>query len=812
MRFLAKLFRIAINIGVVVALLSAVAAAGLFAYLDPKLPPVDELKEVHFEVPLKVLTSDGRVIAEFGDKKSIPAKYRDIPPMLIKALLAAEDDRFFDHPGVDYQGILRAAWVLASTGEKSQGGSTITMQVARNFFLTREKTYLRKLNEILLALKIDRELTKEEILELYLNKVYLGNRAYGVSAAAQVYYGKNLSELRLEEIATIVGLPKAPSKYNPIADPERSTIRRNYVLGRMHSLGAITDQQFEEARRRPETAIVHSLTIETDAPFVAEMVRHEVVSRFGEERAYNAGYVVYTTLVSTHQTAANQALRHGLLEYDRRHGYRGPAQNLNNISTMQPSDLVDTLSTVAPVPGMTPGVVLSINDKSASVFLAEQRTIDLPFEGMAWAKHYVDENQASARPKVVGDVLKVGDVIMVNQTNDGSWQLTEAPAISGAFVSLQPQTGAVSALVGGYDFFQSNYNRIMQAHRQPGSAFKPFIYSAALEKGYTPATIINDAPVVFEDPSLEAEWRPENYSGEFFGPTRMREALTHSRNLVSIRILQAIGVDYAINYAGKFSLPVERLPKNLSLALGSGTLTPFELARAHAAFANGGYLITPYFIEKIVGPDGNVVFQANNPKVCSTCDDVPGGDNVAAVGDETPTPAAEQWAPRVASAQNVYLTNSMMMDVIRRGTGRKAMALGRNDLAGKTGTTNDQKDAWFVGFNTDLLGVSWVGFDEPKPLGNSETGGQAALPVWLEFMATALQGMPEKLLPRPPGLVTVKIDPVTGLLAASGDRGAIFETFPGDRVPTQRATESNSGTSSSTIGKPGTNGRQEDLF
>lgn len=815
-----KLLRIVIFFLLASVLIVMLAGAGLYAWLNPSLPSVEALKDARFQVPLRVYTEDGLLIAEFGDKKRTPIRYQDLPPLLVKALLAAEDDRFFEHPGVDYQGLLRAAANLITTGEKSQGGSTITMQVARNFFLTREKTYLRKLNEILLALKIDRELTKEEILELYLNEIYFGNRAYGVAAAAQVYYGKQLAELTLPEIATIVGLPKAPSRYNPIADEHRSTLRRNYVLGRMHALGHISDQQLEEARSAREAAAVHNLAIEVEAPYVAEMVRQEMVARFGEEEAYNAGYVVYTTLSTPHQAAATRALRGALLDYDQRHGYRGPIQTLADFATLSSEQRLEQLRKIPVSGGLQPALVMEAQEAALSVLLQNGELVQLALERLSWARPYIDEGTTGPRPKGALDVAKPGDVVVVDQDDaDGGWSLVQIPAVSGALVALDANSGAVRALVGGWDFYQSTYNRVIQAQRQPGSSFKPFIYAAALDKGFTPADIINDAPVVFEDPALEAEWRPENFSGEFFGPTRLREALVHSRNLASIRLLQAIGLSYAARYAARFGFDARRIPRNLSLALGSGSVTPLELARASSTFANGGFLVTPFHIVRVLDAQGNIVFEANPEVVCRACEEETDSSgtpsspetvtepmtpvppqttpvNAANVLSATPTAIAApqpRHAPRVIPPQTAYLVNSMMADVIRRGTGRKALSLGRNDLAGKTGTTNDQRDAWFVGFNADLVAVTWVGFDEPKPLGPRETGGSAALPMWIHFMAAALDGVPEHPLERPSGLVTVRIDPETGLLAAADSANAIFETFPAERVPIRRANSAAQG-------------------
>ncbi len=775
-------------------LISAVTAAGVYLYLAPRLPSPEILKDVRFQVPLRVYTSEGDLIAEFGEKKRSPVKYQDIPDLMVKALISAEDDRFFEHPGVDYHGLLRASWILLLTGEKSQGGSTITMQVARNFFLSREKTYARKINEILLALKIERELSKEDILELYLNKIYFGNRAYGVATAAQVYYGKPLAELTLSQMAMIVGLPKAPSSYNPIANAKRAKLRRDYVLGRMHSLGFIDDETYELALAEPLTAELHRLNIETEAPYVAEMVRKEIVSRYGDD-AYNAGYKVYTTLESSLQNAANAALRQALIEYDQRHGYRGPIQHLAWAINAGPTDWTEALNKIPKIATLLPGLVISLTEQTASVYLSTTQVVEIPWEGMSWARPYIDENRRGPKPKKPEDILRVGDVITVLALPSDQWQLSQVPAVSAGLVSLNPHNGAIKALVGGYDFFQSKYNRITQAQRQPGSSFKPFIYSAALEKGYTAASLINDAPVVFEDPGLEAEWRPENYSGKFFGPTRLREALVRSRNLVSIRLLRAIGIDYTIGHARNFGFEAEKLPRNLSLALGSGSITPLELARAHAVFANGGYLIDTFFIERIEDAIRNVIMKAQPTQVCPDCE--PSSETHVEAATETQASLAQNEdlseltqkvspAPRVISAQNAYIMNSIMRDVVRRGTGRRAMKLGRTDLAGKTGTTNDQRDAWFVGFNADLVAISWVGFDGAQPLGNRETGGRAALPMWMYFMERALNGKPSRQLEQPPRLVTVRIDPETGLRASSDTPNAIFETFRTEQVPKQR--------------------------
>jgi penicillin-binding protein 1A len=760
------------------ALAGVLAAGGLYLYLSPQLPSADILRDVRYQVPLRVYSRDGKLLAEYGEKRRFPVTLDQVPDLMVKAVLAAEDDRFYEHPGVDYQGILRAAWHLVTTGQKTQGGSTITMQVARNFFLGREKTYLRKLTEILLALKIDHEFSKRDILELYLNKIYLGERAYGIAAAAQVYYGKELSQLSLAEMAMLAGLPKAPSRYNPIADPPRALERRNYVLGRMRTVGYISEADYRRALNVQDDATLHSLAVEAEAPYLSEMARAEAVKRFGDD-AYTAGYKIVTTLDTRLQTAANAALRDALMDYDRRHGYRGAEGHAAVSPQSGPPQWALALADRTTVGGLKPGLVIKVEPAQAKVYLQDGSVIDLPWAGMQWANRYIDDSHVGAAPQSPSDVVRPGDIIRVEQGRDGQWRLAQVPAVEGGLVALNPADGAVLAMTGGFDFFKSKFNRVAQASRQPGSSFKPFIYSAALEHGMTPATLINDAPVVFDDPGLEENWRPENYSGKFFGPTRLREGLVHSRNLVSIRILRAIGIDYALDYVTRFGFNKNALPRNLSLALGSGAVTPMDLAAGYAVFANGGYRITPYFVDRIEGADGKVLMQSEPLHVCRECDHLP------------PDEARQQHAaPRAITPQNAYLMTSMMRDVIRRGTGRRARQLGRKDIAGKTGTTNDQRDAWFAGFSPEVVTVAWVGFDDSRPLGNAETGGRAALPMWIDFMRAALQDVPDHPFEQPPGLVTVRIDPDTGLLADGKDRKAIFETFLADHVP---ARESASG-------------------
>lgn len=752
-----------------------ILAAVLYIKIDAQLPSIEVLKEVQLQEPLRIYTRDRKLLAEYGEKRRTPIRIADVPPALVHAFLAAEDDRFFEHPGVDYHGLMRAAFALIRTGEKRQGGSTITMQVARNFFLSREKTYLRKLTEILLALKIERSLNKNEILELYLNKIYLGQRAYGIAAAAQVYYGTGINELSVARAAMIAALPKAPSRVNPVNNPEAAVARRNYILQRMRKLGYIDHETYTIAVAEPDGAELHTVKAEARAPFLAEMVRNEMVKRYGPA-AYTSGLEVITTLKTGYQAAANQALQQGLLAYSRRHGYHGPEVQVD-LTGRAEETWPELLAEFRVTGGLAAGLVTAVDEQSCQVLLGADEVITVTWDGLAWARPYKNVNRMGKAPEQAGDVVAAGDIVRVAQLDDGSWRLEQIPRIEGALVSIDPDDGAILALVGGFDFQRSKFNRVTQAMRQPGSAFKPVIYSAALEKGFTPASIINDAPVVFDDPALESTWRPENYSGRFYGPTRLREALYRSRNLVSIRILRSIGAAYAAEYAEHFGFSATQLPRDLTLALGSASVTPLQMARAYAVLANGGHLIEPYFIQSIHDVSGAVVFQADPPVVCPHC-------RVSTAGNQS-DPAAPQprQAPLVLTPQNAWLMTSMMQDVIQRGTGSKARVLGRTDLAGKTGTTNDQKDAWFSGFNRSLVATAWVGFDKLEPLGRGETGGRAALPVWIDFMREALAGVAPSNLEQPEGLVTVRIDPATGLLADSGHADAIFETFLADSVP-----------------------------
>ena len=824
MHFL-NIVKLLIIITVVIVTLVVATAVGGYYYLNPKLPSIEGLSKVQLQVPLRIYSSNGALMGEFGEKRRTPKKLEEIPDLMEQAFLSAEDDRFFEHPGVDYQGILRAVVNLVLTGQRGQGGSTITMQLARNFYLSSEKTYLRKLNEILLALKIERELDKEKILELYLNKIYLGNRSYGVAAAAQIYYGVGLDELSLAQTAMIAGLPKAPSTYNPIVNPERATIRRDYVLSRMLKLDYISTAQYEENRSAPVTAKRHYSALGVYAPYVNEMARAEIVKQFGDE-AYVRGLNVYTTINTRLQQAANDSIWNGLVKYDRRHGYRGVIRHVE----LNPDNEIASEDTVTDDAGETdllsflkddenygrfvPALILSVNDdiakdehagtdatgvsltkaaaipedyRSAIALLKDGNQVRLPWSGIQWAREYVSVNRVGKELQKVSTVIKPGDVVWLAHDSVTGWSLAQIPGLQAALVSVKPNTGAIQALVGGFDFEHSKFNRVVQAKRQAGSGFKPIVYAAALDKKYTPASLINDAPVVFEDDALEGAWRPENYSGKTFGPTRLRMALYKSRNLVSIRVLRSIGIKHAIQFAQNFGLTSSELPHDLSLALGSAELSPLQMSRIYSVFANGGYLTEPYLIQRIEDADGSTLFEADPVVACTSCAiaeqkwsaDIVENDALA----KLPKQAERTLEPRLA-----FQMNSILQDVVLQGTGRRALALGRKDLAGKTGTTNDQRDAWFNGYNPDLVTTAWMGFDQLKPLGNKETASQAALPVWIDYMKVALAGKPEKQLTRPDGLVTIKINAETGQAATDIDTNTVFEIFRKEKVPMAATT------------------------
>ncbi len=768
------------------ALLCAVllSVSGAFLYLSPNLPSVESLRNVQLQIPLRVYSADDKLIAEFGEMRRSPIRFEDIPEDFVRALLAAEDDNFANHYGVDVTGLMRAAAQLLKTGHIQTGGSTITMQVAKNYFLTSERSFSRKISEILLALQIERELSKNEILELYVNKIYLGHRAYGIEAASQVYYGQSIKDLSLAQLAMIAGLPKAPSAFNPLVNPARSKERRDWILGRMHKLGYIDQQRFEQAVAEPETARYHGASPELEAPYVAEMARAEMVGRHGSA-AYTDGFRVYTTVRSDRQVAANSALIDGLVEYDQRHGYRGPEARLADADQAR---WLDELANRRTLSGMQAAVVVQVADDSIRILTRDGSEHSVDWQSMKWARPHLATNSLGPRPAKPADVVKRGDVIRV-RWQDEQPLFSQIPQAQAALVSLDPQDGSIEALTGGFSFGQSKYNRAIQAKRQPGSSFKPFIYSAALDAGYTAATLVNDSPIVFTEQGMDRVWRPKNDNNTFLGPIRMREALYKSRNLVSIRLLQAMGIDYTLDYIARFGFKREDLPRNLSLALGTATLTPMEIATGWTAFANGGHLIEPYLIERIEDRQGEVLFTANPPRVPPTgaaqgtaTEDVAttfaqGADSSAADSD------APRSAERIIDERTAYIMTSMLQDVIQRGTGRRAKALGRSDLAGKTGTTNDSVDSWFSGYNADLVTTVWSGFDQPQSLGRNEYGGTVALPIWMKYMGVVLKDQPEHLPPEPEGILTLRVDPVSGRAASPGTPDAYFELFKNEDSP-----------------------------
>lgn len=737
----------------------------IYLYLESELPNVDSLNNVRLQIPLRIYTQDGKLIQEYGEKRRIPVTYDEIPKTLVYALLATEDQRFFEHSGVDILGLGRATLRMIKTGTKSQGGSTITMQVARNFFLSRKKTFLRKFNEILLAIKIDRELSKEKILELYFNKIYLGNRAYGVGAAANIYYGKTLKELNLAELAMLAGLPQAPSTQNPIINPTAAKKRRDHVLERLLEEKYITEAQYKEAINQPLTASYHGTNVEIQAPYVAEMIRQSLYDHFGE-KAYTKGYNVYTTIKAPLQLTANQVVFNHLMAYDHRHGYRGAVAKLS--TSLTSAEMIKALLTYPILNKLEPAVVTQVTDKEATVINRRGINLTLFWPGMAWAKPALKKGWVGKAPTLAKQILAPGDVIYIQfQTNQ--WQLTQIPQIEAALVALNPKNGAIEALVGGFSFERSKFNRVIQSSRQPGSSFKPFVYAAALNKGYTLATMINDAPIVVDDPSQPTLWRPHNDNLTFNGPTRLKEALVRSRNMVSIRVLDDLGFDYVIDFVTHFGFHKKDLPRALSLALGTLSVSPMDLTAAYAVFANGGYKVEPFLIDHITDNEDEILLQAKPAIACDNCE-----QNQA-------NPAT--LAPRVIPADVAFLMNSALQDVIQHGTAHAAATLNRRDIAGKTGTTNEQVDTWFAGFNADLVVTTWVGYDNPQSLHEYAAG--LALPIWIDFMKVALHDLPQRLLSQPHNVVAVRIDPRTGLLAKPNQPNAIVEYFREQDVPTE---------------------------
>ena len=746
------------------SLLSFVLAIVIFAifallYLEINLPEIDSLENIQYQIPLKIYSADHHLIAEYGEKRRHPVAFDQIPKLLIQGLLATEDQRFFEHAGVDLFGLTRAAIQLIKTGTKSQGGSTITMQVARNFFLERRKTYLRKFNEILLAIKIDHYFKKEKILELYLNKIYFGNRSYGVAAAAKNYYGKTLFELTLPEMAMIAGLPQAPSAVNPITNPIAAKTRRNHVLTRMFEEKYINESDYQTALHTSISAQYQAQTIELEAPYVAEFVRKQLLDRLGK-KVYTAGYQVYTTINSELQNAANAAVHSELSAYDKRHGYRGPISSLQRKADSDLTQLFDTLNKLQmKQPLGFVAYVAELTSIGAKIILSDKRTSFLTWQNMQWAQKRTPINSlfSDGVPPI-----SVGDIVLVDKNNQNHWELYQTPKVEGALIAMSPHDGAIGAMTGGFAFQKSHFNRTVQAERQPGSCFKPFIYSAALAHGYTLATLINDAPLVESDPYLEEVWRPQNDNRHFSGLTRLRFGLVRSKNLVSIRLLDAVGIQPTLNYLQNFGFDISQFPESLSLALGTVSLTPLDIARAYSIFANGGKRIEPFIIDEIKNFQGDTLFKAV-PKLSYSGE-------------------ADRQAPEAIDSKIAFLINDALQDVIQHGTGRALKVLHRSDLAGKTGTTNNHFDAWFAGYiPNQLVAVTWLGFDQPESL--HEYASKTALPMWKNFMKPLLSRYPEVKTEMPPGIVTVKIDPKTGQQASPESNKGVFEVFREEHAP-----------------------------
>ncbi len=804
------------KLGLFFLVLGVILIYALYKHYEPDLPSVEAIKEYRLQVPLRVYTEDGKLISVFGTKKRIPVSIDDIPLQVKQAYIAAEDASFYSHPGFDIKGIMRAVWQIVTTGKKQGGGSTITQQLTRNVFLTLDQTWTRKIKELFLAVKLERTISKDEILELYLNKIALGHRSYGVAAAAEVYYGKTLDELTLAQAAMLAAPPKAPSRINPVTNPERALQRRNYVLGRMLDLGFITQQQHDEAVVEKDEAYVHEPVVEVNAPWVAEMVRTQMIDQYGDD-AYTDGYNVVTTIHSEKQLAAEAALQKGLHAYDRRHGYRGPIEqyDLSHLVNAEPiaagqagevqdlESITEALNGFPKPAGLQAALVLEVDAAQAVARLGDGQDVVLTFETSAWAVPYVDNYRVGDKPKDLTEILSMGDVVMVKRGESGEFELSQIPSVQGALVSMHPDDGSIYALVGGFDYYLSKFNRATQAKRQPGSGFKPIVYSGALEHGLHASTIINDAPIVFEDDQLERTWRPENYSEKFFGPTRLREGIVSSRNLVSIRVLRQMGIRNGRDHILKFGFNADDVPADLSIALGSPNVPIIDMSRAFSVFANGGYLVQPHLIKSITNQAGETVYRYQGVQVCPEC------QVTVDVADETGDDEADlslepvDWtmpidpnaplpikpAPQVIAAENQFIIESFMKDVIIRGTGTKAQSLERRDLAGKTGTTNDQMDAWFNGYQRNHVTNVWVGFDTPQPMGRGEVGGRVALPIWIDYMQVALADEPEYIRPVPPGVIAAKVNRETGKLMQPGEVGGLLEYFKVGQLPEEGDTE-----------------------
>jgi len=743
-------------LAMIVASLATISLIGLAVVLIyPDLPTLESLTDYRPKVPLRVYSEDGYLIGEFGEERRAVVKINEVPVRMKQAILAAEDERFYEHGGVDTMGVLRAALANLSAGGAKEGASTITMQVARNFFLTSEKTLKRKISEALLAVKIEHNLSKDRIFELYINQIYLGQRAYGFAAAAQVYFGKPLDKLNAAEIAMLAGLPKAPSRYNPFANFKRAEARQRYVLHRMRELKFLSEEEYQASLKQELRFKSTRQSRDLAADYVAEIVRQELYTHY-QEGIYSSGMKVFTTILRKNQIAANEAVLRGVLDYDRRHNYRGPEGQIH-LDRADPKSLNvlmdDALDSLEEFGGLVPAVVLETSPKHIKTYRKGGYTEEISGDGLQLVAKTLAEKDPEKQK------IKRGAIIRLYQADDGHWSVVQLPQVEAALVAADPQSGAIRALVGGFDFSRNKFNHVTQAWRQPGSSFKPFIYSAALEKGLTAATVINDAPILISaaETGSGKEWAPQNFDGKFEGPMRLRTALTKSKNMVSIRILQNIGVPYAQDYIQRFGFSAKEHPAYLAMALGAGSVTPLQMVGAYSVFANGGYRVQPYLIAKIVNNKGNIIEQVKPVR-------------------------AGAGAERVIDPRNTFIMTSILRDVARIGTAAKARELGRYDLAGKTGTTNNLVDAWFAGYNPTQVAVAWIGFDQPRTLGNQETGGHAALPMWISYMGKVLQGVPDEPYPVPSGVVQVKIDPVTGLRVGE-DEGGLYEYFYQEFLP-----------------------------
>ena len=783
--------------------LIAYANVCAYVYLRPALPDVGSLRNVQLQVPLRIYTRDGRLMAAIGDQRRIPVRYDELPKKLIQAFLATEDDRFFQHHGVDWQGILRAALANFRAGRISQGASTITMQVSRDMFLTPKRDMKRKMSEVYISLLMETEFTKEEIFSLYVNKIFLGQRAYGVAAAAEVYFGKSLDQLNIAEMATLAGIPTAPSVVNPVASAEAARVRRTHVLGRMRELGYITQAEYEEANATPMVSRLHGPTIEVDAPYVAEMVRNDMLAKYGDN-VYTAGYRVYTTIDSRLENAATIALRAGLLQYDRRHGWRGATAKVDPEKMASGANLDLELEEYPAIGGLRPAIVQSVDGKSARIYVKNLGSVSLPWEKLSWARRELPEETMDRWPAQASEIFSRGDVIYTVGNTPENLQFVQVPEAQSALVAEDPQDGAVVALVGGFDFFQSKFNRATQARRQPGSGFKPFVYAAAFDKGFTPASVVLDAPIVIDEAGMEQAWRPKDSHDKFAGPVRLREALVRSMNLVSVRLMREIGVDYTWDYVQRFGFDKSQLPHDLTMAIGTASLTPLQMATAYATFANGGFKVTPYYIDRIEDASGKTLVQADPALACFECGRAP--EPPSAPTAQSAASAAKIYldegqsdgkmlipqknlAPQIIRPQVAYLLADMMADVIKRGTATRARVLARDDIAGKTGTTNEWHDAWFNGFNGDLVATVWTGFDQERSLGEGEEGGHVSVPIWTYFMHEALAGARKHGPPVPDGIVTVRISPDTGMLASADNPNGIMEKFIDGSLPKAESYE-----------------------